>query len=167
MFGPTLTQFVITADNSHLPSPKRTNKPLKNPPYFSSSFAHSIQKSWLLHALLIPNPNSWITSLFFSPQMDWLISLDESSLNAYKQHFNVLSLIPTSHYLLAFTVIWAAYLYNFLDIHFFRDLFSGFRGAPVSYTSHPSSPIYNHVVSKCRILHDRYTFPFFLFHREI
>ncbi|WRX30584.1 hypothetical protein QQP08_023071, partial [Theobroma cacao] len=88
--------------------------------------------------------------------MDWLISLDESSLNAYKQHFNVLSLIPTSHYLLAFTVIWAAYLYNFLDIHFFRDLFSGFRGAPVSYTSHPSSPIYNHVVSKCRILHDRY-----------
>ncbi|KAK6258030.1 hypothetical protein QUC31_001489 [Theobroma cacao] len=88
--------------------------------------------------------------------MDWLISLDESSLNAYKQHFNVLSLIPTSHYLLAFTVIWAAYLYNFLDIHFFRDLFSGFRGAPVSYTSHPSSPIYNHVVSKCRILHDRF-----------
>ncbi|XP_021300122.1 embryogenesis-associated protein EMB8 isoform X2 [Herrania umbratica] len=88
--------------------------------------------------------------------MDWLISLDESSLNAYKQLFNALFLIPISHYLLAFSVIWAAYLYNFLEIHFFQDLFSGFRGAPVSLTSHPSSPIYNDVVSKCRILHGRY-----------
>ncbi|XVF37244.1 hypothetical protein REPUB_Repub19eG0129800 [Reevesia pubescens] len=89
--------------------------------------------------------------------MDRLISLDESSLNAYKQLLHALSLIPISHYLLAFLLIWAAFLYNFLEIHFFQDLFSGFRGVPVTFTFHPSSHIYHGVVSKCWILHGRYS----------
>lgn len=100
--------------------------------------------------------------------MDWLInliSLDESCLNTYKQLFHSLCLIPISHYVLAFTLIFAVFLYNFLEIHFFHDLFSGFRGDPVSLTFHPSSHIYHGVVSSCRILHGRQVhFSFFYFH---
>ncbi|XP_012482348.1 embryogenesis-associated protein EMB8 isoform X2 [Gossypium raimondii] len=36
------------------------------------------------------------------------------------------------------------------------DFFSGFRGAPVALTFHPTSHIYHGVVSKCKILHGRY-----------
>ncbi|XP_022773505.1 phospholipase ABHD3-like isoform X2 [Durio zibethinus] len=82
--------------------------------------------------------------------------MDESSLNAYKQLFHALSLIPISHYVLAFTLIWALFLYNFLEIHFFQDLFCALRSAPVALTFHPSSHIYHGVVSKCRILHGSY-----------
>ncbi|TYJ45635.1 hypothetical protein E1A91_A02G070300v1 [Gossypium mustelinum] len=95
----------------------------------------------------------------FSPnfnQMDWSISWDESSLNAYKEVFRALCLIPILHYVIAFMVIWVVFLYNFLEFHFFQDFFSGFRGAPVALTFHPTSHIYHGVVSKCKILHGRY-----------
>ncbi|KAB2092976.1 hypothetical protein ES319_A02G066200v1 [Gossypium barbadense] len=94
----------------------------------------------------------------FSPnfnQMDWSISWDES-LNAYKEVFRALCLIPILHYVIAFMVIWVVFLYNFLEFHFFQDFFSGFRGAPVALTFHPTSHIYHGVVSKCKILHGRY-----------
>lgn len=100
----------------------------------------------------------------FSPnfsQMDWWISWDESSLNAYKEVFRALCLIPISHYVIAFTVIWVVFLYNFLEFHFFQDFFSGFRGVPVALTFHPTSHIYHGVVSKCKILHGRYPFSSF------
>ncbi|KAA3485143.1 embryogenesis-associated protein EMB8 isoform X2 [Gossypium australe] len=88
--------------------------------------------------------------------MDWSISWDESSLNAYKEVFRALCLIPILHYVIAFMVIWVIFLYNFLEFHFFQDFFSGFRGAPVALTFHPTSHIYHGVVSKCKILHGRY-----------
>ncbi|PPR87515.1 hypothetical protein GOBAR_AA33175 [Gossypium barbadense] len=88
--------------------------------------------------------------------MDWSISWDESSLNAYKEVFRALCLIPILHYVIAFMVIWVVFLYNFLEFHFFQDFFSGFRGAPVALTFHPTSHIYHGVVSKCKILHGRY-----------
>ncbi|KAL4312883.1 hypothetical protein GQ457_01G029400 [Hibiscus cannabinus] len=95
----------------------------------------------------------------FSPnfsQLDRLVSWDESTLNAYKQLFSALSSIPISHYALVFMLVWVVFLYNFLEFHFFEDFFSGFRGAPVHLTFHPTSHIYHGVVSKCKILHGRY-----------
>ncbi|KAH7568161.1 hypothetical protein JRO89_XS07G0249900 [Xanthoceras sorbifolium] len=84
-------------------------------------------------------------------------SLDESSLKGYKLLFDALSLIPISHYLIALFVSLLTFLYNFLEFHFFRDLFSGFRGSPVGLTFNPSSSaLYDGVVSKCRVLHGRY-----------
>ncbi|GMJ02186.1 hypothetical protein like AT1G34340 [Hibiscus trionum] len=88
--------------------------------------------------------------------LDWLVSWDESTLNAYRQLFSALSSIPISHYVLAFMLVWVVFLYNFLEFHFFEDFFSGFRGAPVHLTCHPTSHIYHGVVSKCKILHGRY-----------
>ncbi|XP_012844276.1 PREDICTED: phospholipase ABHD3-like [Erythranthe guttata] len=66
------------------------------------------------------------------------------------------SLIPIPHYLLGISLIGAVILYNFLEIHFFQDLFSGFRGQPVVLTFDPHSQLYHDVVSKCRTLHGRY-----------
>ncbi|KAL7119621.1 hypothetical protein ACP275_02G074100 [Erythranthe tilingii] len=63
---------------------------------------------------------------------------------------------PITHYLLIFSLIFIVFIYNFLEIHFLRDLFSGFRGQPVTLTFNPSSQLYNDVVSKCRVLHGRY-----------
>ncbi|KAL3814517.1 hypothetical protein ACJIZ3_015785 [Penstemon smallii] len=65
-------------------------------------------------------------------------------------------LIPTTHYLLGFLVIAIVFLYNFLEIHFLRDLFTGFRGQQVELTFNASSKLYHDVVSKCKILHGRY-----------
>ncbi|KAG8660766.1 embryogenesis-associated protein EMB8 isoform X1 [Manihot esculenta] len=79
-----------------------------------------------------------------------------SSLYPYHLLFNALSLIPFSHYFFAFAVFSFVFLYNFFEFHFFSDLFLRFRGSPIGLTYHPSSPIYNDVVSHCRILHGRY-----------
>uniref|UniRef100_A0A2P2IUV3 Embryogenesis-associated protein EMB8 isoform X1 n=1 Tax=Rhizophora mucronata TaxID=61149 RepID=A0A2P2IUV3_RHIMU len=68
----------------------------------------------------------------------------------------VLSRIPISHYLLAFVIIALVSLYNFLELHFFQDAFTGFRGCSIGLTYSSSSPIYNGVVSKCKVLHGRY-----------
>ncbi|KAL9449445.1 hypothetical protein AB3S75_011389 [Citrus x aurantiifolia] len=85
-------------------------------------------------------------------------SSSSSSLNgdAYALLFNALRLIPISHYLLALSLLFVIVIYNFLEFHFVEDLFSGFRGSPVRLTFNSSSPIYDGVVSKCKIVHGRY-----------
>ncbi|XP_044511681.1 embryogenesis-associated protein EMB8-like [Mangifera indica] len=81
---------------------------------------------------------------------------DESSIHAYKLLFNAFSQIPTSHYLFSLLILSLAFLYNFLEFHFFQDLFSGFRGSSVGLTFNSSCSLYYDVVSKCKILHGRY-----------
>ncbi|KAL1549649.1 embryogenesis-associated protein EMB8-like [Salvia divinorum] len=68
------------------------------------------------------------------------------------------SLIPITHHLLGFSLILIAFLYNFLEIHFLQDLFTGFRGQPVVLTIDPCSQLYRDVVSKCKTLHGRHIF---------
>ncbi|KAJ4823038.1 hypothetical protein Tsubulata_012358 [Turnera subulata] len=78
----------------------------------------------------------------------------QSCLTPYAAVFTALSQIPISHYLVASVIIFFTFLYNFLEFHFFQDLSGG--GTPIGLTYHPSSEIYNFVVSKCKILHSRY-----------
>lgn len=75
--------------------------------------------------------------------------------NAYKLLFYAASLIPISHYAFGFLLVSFVVVYNFFEIHFFQDLFSGFRGQPVSLTFNSCSDLYDCVVSKCRTLHGR------------
>ncbi|KAK9270785.1 hypothetical protein L1049_026369 [Liquidambar formosana] len=80
----------------------------------------------------------------------------EAPANAYELLFQAASMIPIWHYFLAFQFVSFVFLYNFLEIHFFQDLFSGCRGNPVSLTFNSCSDIYDGVVSKCRVLRGRY-----------
>ncbi|BAT94428.1 hypothetical protein VIGAN_08103200 [Vigna angularis var. angularis] len=79
-----------------------------------------------------------------------------SSSDAYWLLLQVLSLIPLWHYLLLAAFILFSLLYNFLELHFFQDLFSGFAGSPVLLSYNSSSQIYHAVVSKCDVLRGRY-----------
>ncbi|XP_014514002.1 embryogenesis-associated protein EMB8 isoform X2 [Vigna radiata var. radiata] len=79
-----------------------------------------------------------------------------SSSDAYWLLLQVLSLIPLWHYLLLAAFILFSVLYNFLELHFFQDLFSGFAGSPVLLSYNSSSQIYHAVVSKCDVLRGRY-----------
>ncbi|KAH9692152.1 AB hydrolase-1 domain-containing protein [Citrus sinensis] len=96
-----------------------------------------------------------LLSMSFSEESS---SSSSSSLNgdAYALLFNALRLIPISHYVLALSLLFVIVIYNFLEFHFVEDLFSGFRGSPVRLTFNSSSPIYDGVVSKCKIVHGRY-----------
>lgn len=90
-----------------------------------------------------------------------LFSMDQyclpaDSSNAYWLLLQVLSLIPLWHYLLLAAFILFSILYNFLELYFLQDLFSGFSGSPVLLSYNTSSSILNAVVSKCKILHGRY-----------
>ncbi|XP_057424315.1 embryogenesis-associated protein EMB8 [Lotus japonicus] len=94
--------------------------------------------------------------------MDWNCShlelaASSSSSNGYKLLLHALSLIPTWHYLLAAAIALITFIYNFLEIHFLEDLFSGFSGSPVDFTFNSSCEFYHAVVSKCRILHGTYS----------
>ncbi|XP_004496351.1 embryogenesis-associated protein EMB8-like [Cicer arietinum] len=80
-----------------------------------------------------------------------------STSNGYLILLQGLSLIPFWHYLLILTTVLIYFLYNFLEIHFLEDLFSGFSGSPVEFTFNSSSQLYHAVVSKCRILHSTYS----------
>ncbi|KAA8538602.1 hypothetical protein F0562_028203 [Nyssa sinensis] len=80
----------------------------------------------------------------------------ESPANAYALLFKAATMIPASHYMLGFLTVFVVFLYNFLEFHFLEDLFTGFRGSPVSLTYNSCSEIYHGVASKCRILHGRY-----------
>ncbi|WCJ44112.1 alpha/beta-Hydrolases superfamily protein [Euphorbia peplus] len=77
-----------------------------------------------------------------------------SSSSPYSLLFEALFLIPLSHYVLAFFISSFLFVYHLLDFHFFQDFVFG--GSSVSLIYNPSSPIYNSVVSKCKILHGRY-----------
>lgn len=72
------------------------------------------------------------------------------------------SLIPISHYLIGLTFIFLVFLYYFFEMHFFGDLFTGFRGQPVALTFNSSSRVYQEIVSKCKILNSRYLSTFWL-----
>ncbi|CAI8604233.1 unnamed protein product [Vicia faba] len=80
-----------------------------------------------------------------------------SPSNGYFFILKGLSLLPIWHYFLILTTLLLCFLYNFLEIHFFEDLFTGFSGSAVDFTYHSSSEIYDAVVSKCRILQGRYS----------
>lgn len=79
----------------------------------------------------------------------------QAPFSPYELLFRALYSIPFSHYCLASLLCSLVFLYNFLEFHFLEDVFSGFRGNPVSLTFNPRSQIYEGVVSKCRILHGR------------
>ena len=79
-----------------------------------------------------------------------------SSSDAYWLLLQVLSLIPLWHYLLLAAFLLLSVLYNFLQLHFFQDLFSGFPGSPVLLSYNTSSQIYHAVVSQCEVLRGRY-----------
>ncbi|ESW15659.1 hypothetical protein PHAVU_007G091100 [Phaseolus vulgaris] len=79
-----------------------------------------------------------------------------SSSDAYWLLLQVLSLIPLWHYLLLAAFLLLSVLYNFLQLHFFQDLFSGFPGSPVLLSYNTSSQIYHAVVSQCEVLRSRY-----------
>jgi abhydrolase domain-containing protein 1/3 len=80
-----------------------------------------------------------------------------SSSNPYELLLQALLQIPIHHYALATAVAFTFFLYNFLEIHFIQDLFTGFSGSSVDFTYNSSSEIYDDVVSKCRILHGKYS----------
>ncbi|TYK15766.1 phospholipase ABHD3 [Cucumis melo var. makuwa] len=89
--------------------------------------------------------------------------MDSSSLSdtfnspsPYHLLFTSLSLIPLSHFLSAFLLLLLLFLYHFFEIHFLHDFFRAFRGDRVSISA--SDPdFYQSVVSKCRILHGRFS----------
>lgn len=64
--------------------------------------------------------------------------------------------IPKMHYLLGSSLAVTVFMYNFLEMHFLTDLFSGFKGQPVTLTFGPKNKLYRDVVSKCKVLHGRY-----------
>ncbi|GAU15921.1 hypothetical protein TSUD_41440 [Trifolium subterraneum] len=80
-----------------------------------------------------------------------------SSSNPYELLLQSLLQIPIHHYALATAFAFTFFLYNFLEIHFIQDLFTGFSGSSVDFTYNSSSEIYDAVVSKCRILHGKYS----------
>lgn len=80
--------------------------------------------------------------------------MDSSSLSPYILLFNALSQIPTCHYLVAFLIISITFLYKFLEVHFFEDVFFKSQGTPITYN--PSSPFCNAILSSCKILHSRF-----------
>ncbi|KAK3184799.1 hypothetical protein Dsin_032085 [Dipteronia sinensis] len=83
--------------------------------------------------------------------------MDAASASPYSLLFEALSSVPPSHYLLLALLTFLVFLYNFLEIHFFSDLFfTGFRGDTVSLTYHSSSHLYHSVAARCRLLHGRY-----------
>ncbi|XP_059648224.1 embryogenesis-associated protein EMB8-like isoform X1 [Cornus florida] len=79
-----------------------------------------------------------------------------SSDSPYELLLRALSLIPISHYVLGFLCIFLAFVYYFLEMHILQDIFTGFRGQPVSLTFNSCSEVYQEVASKCPILHGRY-----------
>lgn len=66
--------------------------------------------------------------------------------------------VPPAHYLVALLVFVVAFLYDFLEFHFLRDLVRGLRGDAVVLTYGSPCELYHDVVSKCRILHGRCDF---------
>ncbi|PHT97752.1 hypothetical protein BC332_33314 [Capsicum chinense] len=82
---------------------------------------------------------------------------EQSSGSPYELLLKAVFLIPISHYLLGILFLLSAFLYHFVEIHFFQDLFTGFRGQPVSLTFNSCSELYQEVVSKCKILNGRFS----------
>ncbi|XP_055816327.1 embryogenesis-associated protein EMB8 isoform X2 [Solanum dulcamara] len=80
-----------------------------------------------------------------------------SSKSPYELLLKVAFLIPISHYLMGFLFSLSVYLYHFVEIHFFQNLFTAFRGQPVSLTFNSCCHLYQEVVSKCKTLNGRFS----------
>ncbi|KAK6805288.1 hypothetical protein RDI58_003073 [Solanum bulbocastanum] len=80
-----------------------------------------------------------------------------SSESPYALMLKAAFLIPISHYLLGFLFLLIVFLYNFMEMYFIQELFTGFRGNPVSLTFNSCCDLYQQVVSKCKILHGRFS----------
>lgn len=64
-------------------------------------------------------------------------------------------MIPISHYVLGLSCVLIIFLYNFLEFHFLDHLFNG--GCRVKLTFLPGSELHQAVISKCKLLHGRYS----------
>ncbi|KAL0649982.1 hypothetical protein Bca4012_092673 [Brassica carinata] len=82
--------------------------------------------------------------------------MDDPIPSPYDLLFQALSLIPTRHYLYALFILWTVFFYNFLEFHFLGDTLLHYFKCRVNLIFQPDSPLYNDVVSRCRILHGRY-----------
>ncbi|KAL3350055.1 hypothetical protein AABB24_022867 [Solanum stoloniferum] len=80
-----------------------------------------------------------------------------SSESPYALMLKAAFLISISHYLLGFLFLLIVFLYNFMEMYFIQELFTGFRGKPVSLTFNSCCDLYQQVVSKCKILHGRFS----------
>ncbi|CAN4110716.1 unnamed protein product [Withania somnifera] len=52
---------------------------------------------------------------------------------------------------------YSLYFYIFVEMYFIQDLFTGFRGQSLSLTFNSCCDLYQEVVSKCKILHGRFS----------
>ncbi|XP_017244932.1 uncharacterized protein LOC108216628 isoform X1 [Daucus carota subsp. sativus] len=78
-----------------------------------------------------------------------------SQINGYKLLLKALIMIPISHYVVGLLCVLIIFLYNFLEFHFLDHLFNG--GCWVKLTYLPGSELHQAVISKCKLLHGRYS----------
>lgn len=130
--------------------------------YWSRYSSNNNHHQWTTTLAALTNsitttPPSFSTKM--SQQQQQNSSSSTSVNDAYTLLFESLSLIPTSHYIIALCICLLTFLYTFLEFHFLHDFFTGFRGSAVQLTFN-SSPfgLYNRVVSKCGVLHSRLYF---------
>ncbi|XP_022966858.1 embryogenesis-associated protein EMB8-like [Cucurbita maxima] len=88
--------------------------------------------------------------------MDSSVSDTSNAVSPYQILFTSLSLIPLSHLLSALFIVFFIFLYKFFEIHFLHDFFHAFAGDRVSIVA-SDADFYQSVVSKCRILHGRFS----------
>lgn len=125
-----------------------------------SVFYYYILHYWVLSSLshLSKKPLQQNTVHCLPNQILISMELDASSTsNGYLFILKGLSLVPIWHYLLTLTTLLTCFLYNFLEIHFLQDLFSGFSCSPAEFSYNSCSQIYDAVVSKCPILQGGYS----------
>ncbi|KAF3677254.1 putative embryogenesis-associated protein EMB8-like [Capsicum annuum] len=80
-----------------------------------------------------------------------------TSESPYVLLLNAAFLIPIAHYVLAFLFLLSLFLYNFVEMYFIQELFTAFRGQRVSLTFNSSCDLYQEVVSRCKMLHGRFS----------
>ncbi|KAL8134097.1 hypothetical protein AgCh_009242 [Apium graveolens] len=78
-----------------------------------------------------------------------------SPINGYKLLLKALAMIPISHYVLGLSCVLIIFLYYFLEFHFLHHFFNG--GCRVKLTYLPGSELHHAVISKCKLLHGRYS----------
>ncbi|KAF3784710.1 Phospholipase [Nymphaea thermarum] len=88
--------------------------------------------------------------------MECYTGIDDASASAAQLMMKAASLITPSQWLLAFFLVLAFFLYNFIEIHLIGDLLRGMRGDPVTLIYNPNSDICAALIAKCPILRGRY-----------
>ncbi|KAL6515219.1 hypothetical protein OROHE_018851 [Orobanche hederae] len=107
-----------------------------------------------LNEFILPVPILW--GYYFGSNELLNMTGSPTTESPYELLLRAAFLIPISHYFCGISLIIILFLYNFMDIHFLEDLFTGFTGQPVTLTFSSSSQLYRDVVSKCGVLHGRY-----------